>query len=370
MSKIQNPTSSTSRRTQRVLLLNWRDPKNPKSGGAEKLNMHILKPLLDRGDTVTWYAMGVKGLPERETYEGVHIIRFGNPLTHLLAWPFLYWTGRLGKPDVIIDSIHGTGYLSSIVAPKKQKKILICEVAQNIWDEMYPFPVNKIGKVWEKVMFGFYKKNTFWTISNSTKADLVRFDVPAKRIQVLPMGFDGVELRNIPAKYKEPTALFVGRLAEMKGVKDAIKAIARVNENAKQKWQLRIIGRGEKQYEKELKNMIQDLGVREYISLLGFVGEKEKFEEMARAWVLLVPSSREGWGMIVPEANSVGTPAIGYDVAGLRDVLVRYAQENKIIPVGSNNLALAISEIKEPVKLKGKIRPGWQELYQYINGKM
>jgi glycosyltransferase involved in cell wall biosynthesis len=40
---------------------------------------------------------------------------------------------------------------------------------------------------------------------------------------------------------------------------------------------------------------------------------------MARAHCLLVPSVREGWGLVVIEANSVGTPAVGYDVPGIRD---------------------------------------------------
>ena len=28
---------------------------------------------------------------------------------------------------------------------------------------------------------------------------------------------------------------------------------------------------------------------------------------------------REGWGLVVTQANAMGTPAIGYDVPGLRD---------------------------------------------------
>jgi glycosyltransferase involved in cell wall biosynthesis len=32
-----------------------------------------------------------------------------------------------------------------------------------------------------------------------------------------------------------------------------------------------------------------------------------------------MPSVREGWGIVVVEANSVGTPAVGYDVGGIRD---------------------------------------------------
>ena len=40
---------------------------------------------------------------------------------------------------------------------------------------------------------------------------------------------------------------------------------------------------------------------------------------MSRAHIILVPAVREGWGLIVTEANAMGTPAIGYDIHGLRD---------------------------------------------------
>jgi len=353
-----------------ILILNWRDPKNPKSGGAEKLNMHILQRFLKKGDSVTWYAMSVKGLPPNEKYNGIEIIRFGNPFTHLLFWPFLYWKGKFGKIDYIIDSIHGTGYLSSIIAPHIPKKILICEVAQNIWDEMYSFPINEVGKIWEKIMFKFYKKNKFWTISESTKKDLIRFNIPTKNITVLPMGFDAVELKTLPSKYKDPTALFVGRLAEMKGIKDAIQAITDTNKNASKKWTLNIIGRGEENYEKELKNLVSKGKMNEYIHFLGYVNEKMKFEEMARSWVLLVPSSREGWGMIVPEANSVGTPVIGYNVAGLCDVLARYSSENIVITQSISNLSDVIRLIKNPILVTKKVRSGWEDLYKYLDNSI
>ena len=53
--------------------------------------------------------------------------------------------------------------------------------------------------------------------------------------------------------------------------------------------------------------------------LLGRLPRDELYERMARAHCLLVPSVREGWGLVVIEANSVGTPAIGYDIPGVRD---------------------------------------------------
>lgn len=349
-----------------ILILNWRDPQNPKSGGAEKLNMHILKPFLDKGDSVIWYAMAVKGLPGKEQYKGLTIIRFGNPFSHLLLWPFFYWNGKFGKVDFIIDSIHGTGYISSLIAPGVRKKILICEVAQNIWGEMYPFPVSKIGKVWEKIMFKFYKNDTFWTISESTKKDLISFGAPAKNITVLPMGFDALALKTKPKKYENPTALFVGRLAEMKGVKDAIRAIVEVNKLASKKWTLNIIGRGEEKYEKELQRLAAQLKSTEYVHFLGYVDEKKKLEEMARSWILLVPSSREGWGMIVPEANYMGTPAIGYDSSGLSEVLKKYSAANRIVQNTPNALSKELNNITRPLRLVKTLDPSWSELYRAV----
>ncbi len=40
---------------------------------------------------------------------------------------------------------------------------------------------------------------------------------------------------------------------------------------------------------------------------------------MQKCHLLLVTSVKEGWGLVVTEANSQGTPAVVYDVDGLRD---------------------------------------------------
>jgi glycosyltransferase involved in cell wall biosynthesis len=156
----------------------------------------------------------------------------------------------------------------------------------------------------------------------------------------------------------------------MKGIKDAIQAITDTNKNASKKWTLNIIGRGEENYEKELKNLVSKGKMNEYIRFLGYVDEKMKFEEMARSWVLLVPSSREGWGMIVPEANSVGTPAIGYNVAGLCDVLARYSSENIVITQSISNLSDVIRLIKNPILVTKKVRSGWEDLYKYLDNSI
>ena len=47
--------------------------------------------------------------------------------------------------------------------------------------------------------------------------------------------------------------------------------------------------------------------------------QEKKLKLMSRAHAILVPGVREGWGLVVTEANAMGTPAIGYNVPGLRD---------------------------------------------------
>jgi glycosyltransferase involved in cell wall biosynthesis len=49
------------------------------------------------------------------------------------------------------------------------------------------------------------------------------------------------------------------------------------------------------------------------------VSREEKFVLMKRSHIVLVTSVKEGWGLVVTEANSMGTPAIVYNVDGLRD---------------------------------------------------
>lgn len=60
----------------------------------------------------------------------------------------------------------------------------------------------------------------------------------------------------------------------------------------------------------------------EGVIFFGKLAQREKFDLLKKAHILLAPSVREGWGISVMEANSMGTPAIGYDVPGLQDSII------------------------------------------------
>jgi glycosyltransferase involved in cell wall biosynthesis len=55
------------------------------------------------------------------------------------------------------------------------------------------------------------------------------------------------------------------------------------------------------------------------IDFLGYVDRETRDRLVKEAWVIVVPGVREGWGQVVTDANALGTPAVGYDIPGLRD---------------------------------------------------
>ncbi len=310
----------------KILILNWRDIKNPASGGAEVLTHEMAKRWVKWGHEVTQFSSFFNGAEKEELVDGVRIIRKGNPdaryllaSVHFMAFWF-YRKHFRNKFDVVIDEIHGIPFFTPLYI-KTRKIALICEIAGDIWDTVFKFPANKIGTLVENSYFNFYKNIDFLTISLSTKNDLIKKGISKNNITVLPMGITvPLNLKNF-IKEKNPTLIFVGRLIETKGVEDAII----ICNNLRKRFsdiKLWIIGRGESSYKKNIDKLIIKMGIQDKVIFFGFVSENKKFELMQRAHVLLAPSIKEGFGLTVPEAGYVGTPAVAYDVEGLRDIII------------------------------------------------
>src|SRR5437899_11860484 len=72
-------------------------------------------------------------------------------------------------------------------------------------------------------------------------------------------------------------------------------------------------------YEHQLRELVTNLGLSEQVHFLGRVTDSDKIKLYRNSRLLLNPSVREGYGICVIEANSFGTPAVGWDVPGIRD---------------------------------------------------
>jgi glycosyltransferase involved in cell wall biosynthesis len=302
-----------------ILLLNWRDIGHPKAGGAELVTMEHAKAWVRAGHHVTWLTGKYKGVGAKENIDGVEIVRIGNSITLHLLVPF-YLLAKASQFDVVVDEIHGIPFFSTLFT-RKPVVVFVHEVAGEIWNYMYPFPINVIGKKMESWCFHFYRHSLFWVDAPSTIDELVAEGLERTQCTAIPCPIvKNVQIKNDVVKEKKPTYIFVSRIVRMKGIEEVIKAfsfIVKEQENA----QLWIVGNGEDGYLRILNQMIREYGVEKHVVFYGKVSEESKYELMGRAHILLHASVKEGWGLVVLESASVLTPAVVYTVGGLKDVV-------------------------------------------------
>jgi glycosyltransferase involved in cell wall biosynthesis len=83
--------------------------------------------------------------------------------------------------------------------------------------------------------------------------------------------------------------------------------------------QLKIAGGVGGKYGKKVLEAIKNSPYADDIEYLGRISTTQKLELLQRSHLITVTSVKEGWGLIVTEAASQGTPAAVYNVDGLRD---------------------------------------------------
>lgn len=355
----------------KILLLNWKDIKNPSAGGAEILTHELAKGFVKKGHIVYMFSSKFKKSKKFEIIDGVKIYRGGtinirNFFNSVQFKAYLFYKTQMeGKIDIVIDEIHGVPFYTPLYI-KEPKIALICEVANDIWDKMFSFPWNILGKYNEKFSLYLYKKLPFLTISNSTKNDLILKDI--KNITVLPMGITRTK-HKIFKKENSPTIIYVGRLNKMKGIEDGILAFSLVLKKYKNA-KLWIVGRGEEKYVLYLKNLTKKHNITSSVFFWDFITEEKKFELMSKAHIIAVPSIREGFGLIVPEAGSVGTPAVVYDVPGLKDIVSNNINGIVVQKKSYEALAKGIIKILSDKKLYANLTNGAKkssEQYRWSN---
>jgi glycosyltransferase involved in cell wall biosynthesis len=299
-----------------ILLFNWRDPKNPKAGGAEIATLNHALGWIDAGHTVLWFSTSFPDAVPYENYKGIHIYRQGNQISVYLR-AFLFYQKMHKKIDIVIDEIHGLPFFTPLYV-RKPRIAFINEVANVIWDYMFPFPLSKIGKYTEPLLLQLYKRTPMMTGSQSAKDDLVALGFSPKNITVIHHGLDVHEVADAIKKETKPTCLFVNRLVKMKGIEDVLRSFAIIHKQVPDA-QLWIVGKGESHYVEKLKEMAKTLQIQNNAVFFGYVPDKEKYTLLKRAHVLLHASVKEGWGLNVIEAASQGTPTVAYRVGGLID---------------------------------------------------
>ena len=297
----------------RFLMLNWRDPKNPLAGGAERVTLAYLKELVRRGHEACWFAYDFPGAAREEMFEGIKIVRGGGKGSSILEAK--RWYRRQKHFDLVIDQHHGIPWFAPWWS-RTNCVAYIHEVLGPIWDSFYPWPISVVGRWQEHWTHWFYRNVPFWTACQATRDCLATHGVQS--IKMIPYGVDTVALPSLDEKpLTLPLRLIVvSRLAPNKRIDHAVR-VMKCLEKKNIPAHLTIVGTGE--MEGLLRGLVKELRLEERVSFTGALAEKEKDEQLRQAHFLLHTSLQEGWGLNVIEANAMGTTTVVYPVAGLME---------------------------------------------------
>lgn len=294
----------------RILIFNWKDIQNPIAGGAEVFTHEVARRLVTWGHDVTLFCARFPGSPPESQLDGVRIVRRGNRLS-VYQEAKRFWRSEGRKAfDIVIDEVNTRPFLTPKYVRDAPILCLIHQLASDVWHQELPPVVSHIGRyILEPHWLGRYRQVPTVTVSASTKSDLELLGF--EKVAIVPEGLSIEPLDGVPDKERFPTLLFVGRLVNTKRPDHAVRAHALLRRELPDT-RLWMIGSG---YMRKTLERMAAPGVK----FLGATSNQEKYRLMARAHLLLVPGVREGWGLVVIEANAMGTPAIGYNIPGLRD---------------------------------------------------
>lgn len=298
--------------------MNWRDITHPYAGGAEVHIHEVAKRWVSWGHEVTLLCGKYEGCKEDDEIDGIEIIRRGGPYTvYLEAMKEYLWRLRKRGYNCVIDDINGVPFFTPIYV-NGPKVAIMHHLVKTIFFEELPWYKAVIGSTAEKTIRAIYHNTPFIAVSESTKDDLVDAGIPNRNINVVYNGVDYENYKPSPhTKSPYPHVVYIGRVKHYKNVDHIIRAMklildAKVLDGVK----LTIAGKGDF---KKLKKLAVELGIKEHVKFLGEVAEKAKVTLFDKAWVYVTASSREGWGLTVTEANACRTPAVAYEVPGLRE---------------------------------------------------
>jgi glycosyltransferase involved in cell wall biosynthesis len=223
-----------------------------------------------------------------------------------------YLSAHRDEVDYVLESISTRPFFAHELVGARAL-VLYHQIADDVWAQEFHFPVSWVGRrVVEPHWLRRIAGARVAANSPSTAADLAARGVIS--VGIVPPGAGPVP--ELPARPlgDPPRVVFAGRLVRTKRPQDAIRAFAQIRV-AFPGATLDVIGDG---YLRQQLCAQYPPGV----TFHGFVSDQAKTALMARADLLLLPGTREGWGIVAIEAGLNRLPTVAYNVPGLRDAVL------------------------------------------------
>lgn len=301
----------------RIAFLTWRDSTHPDGGGSEVFVEEVARELVRRGHEVSMVCARHTGASASDDLDGVQVRRGGGRLT---VYPrALLWLVTQGRhSDVVVDVINGLPFGAALVR-RRGLVALVHHVHQRQWQIIYPGFWGRLGWFIEhRITPRLYRRVPHLTVSSASRDDLAAMGISHSALTVVR---NGVSSRPVgAARSVTPRLCVLARLVPHKQVEHAFGVVARLRAELPDV-HLDVIGEG--WWHDELLEEVERLGVSDLVTFHGHVPQDERDRLLGEAWVMLLPSVKEGWGLAILEAAVQGTPTVAYrDAGGVTESIV------------------------------------------------
>ena len=311
-------------------------------GGTEQVVWNIAKAQLRAGHDVRIFATTALCATERETVDGIEILRFrpiypwwpmpkrivdeldkkgGNPFVPGLGRALRDW-----KPDVIhchamariaelclrvgercVVSLHGGG----ANVPQAEAKSLMAPTRGRLpWGKMIDLAMRWTRRIPED----------FGGIVCVGEDEYEKYRTRHKHVMFLPNGVDTGLFKSVASSRNSNRSsisriLCVARIDRQKNQMMLVEWLARHPEAS-----VRLVGPvTQPDYRAEIEKRALELGVADRLSFTGALkpGSEELLAEYGKADAFVLPSRHEPFGIVVLEAWAAGIPVVASDVGGL-----------------------------------------------------
>ena len=146
------------------------------------------------------------------------------------------------------------------------------------------------------------------------------------KVHWVPNGYDescfNIEGRGTNRNTGKKTILYVGHLIKTKGIEELVAAFGKMMKSGKcGEVTLRLVGHGSTEDMSKLTANIKSCGIEKNVNILGPKSHREVASLMKSADLFCLPSWREGWPTVISESLACGTPVVGTDIGGIREMI-------------------------------------------------
>ncbi len=296
------------------------------TGGAERRIYEIGSRLSNRGHDVHIFSLGY--WMNTKEFSSKKIIKYNGITYHSVGKPMDLYTKNNTRSikealyfarciltnaklkDFDIVDCQGFPYFSCYTSKIKHNKNLVITLHE-VWNEYWYEYLGKLGifgKIVEKGIFNLTKN--FICVSHLTFENMLKNKYPDNST-IIANGVNTQEITFVTPSEEYKDIIFAGRLIPEKHVDLIINAISKVKKDHPYV-KCKIIGNGPS--EDYLKSLTSSLNLENNIIFEDFYENHEKlYSEIKSSSALILPSKREGFGIIVIEANACGVPVITLD---------------------------------------------------------